>query len=200
MNKPKQTRASESADPHELNNPVPRVLLGLIAALLVWAVYYIFVSSPNSVAALGDQRNPATLVAATPAEGGAIDGKQIFTAACQACHQATGQGLPGVFPPLAGVNWVTGDPEVLARIVLHGMTGPITVSNTTYNGAMPAFGAQFNDSELAAVLTFIRNEWGNNSQAVDASLVEKVRKETEQQTQPWAGEDDLLKASAPPSE
>ncbi len=200
MNKPKQTRASENADPHELNNPVPRVLLGLIAALLVWAVYYIFVSSPNSVAALGDQRNPATLVAATPAEGGAIDGKQIFTAACQACHQATGQGLPGVFPALAGVNWVTGDPEVLARIVLHGMTGPITVSNTTYNGAMPAFGAQFNDSELAAVLTFIRNEWGNNSQAVDASLVEKVRKETEQQTQPWAGEDDLLKASAPPSE
>lgn len=199
MSTKKQTRNSENADPHELNNPVPRVLLGLIAALIVWAIYYIFASSPNSVATLGDQRNPSTLVAQSPAEGGAINGKQLFTAACQACHQATGQGLPGVFPPLAGADWVTGDPEVLAKIVLHGMTGPITVSGTTYNGAMPAFEAQFNDAELAAVLTFIRGEWGNASPAVDASLVEAVRKATANQTQPWAGEEELMKQASGPA-
>src|SRR5690606_5969374 len=108
MSVKKQTRASENADPHELNNPVPRVLLGVILALVVWGVYYIFSANPNSVAGLGDRRDPATLVAAAPSENGAIDGKQLFTTACQSCHQASGQGLTGVFPPLAGAEWVTG--------------------------------------------------------------------------------------------
>lgn len=64
MSVKKQTRAAENADPHELNNPVPRVLLGVILALVVWGVYYIFSANPNSVAGLGDRRDPATLVAA----------------------------------------------------------------------------------------------------------------------------------------
>jgi mono/diheme cytochrome c family protein len=199
MSKIKQTRSAENADPHELNNPVPRILLGLIAALVVWAVYYIFASSPDSLAALGDRRDPSTLVASTEDDIAVIDGKQIYTAACQACHQATGQGLPGVFPPLAGVRWVNGDPEVLAKIVLHGITGPIDVSGTTYNGAMPAFAAQFNDAELAAVLTFIRAEWGNHSPAIDTSTVEAVRKATADRSRPWAGEAELQKQTSTPA-
>ncbi|MDN5842811.1 MAG: cytochrome c [Alcaligenaceae bacterium] len=199
MSVKKQTRASENADPHELHNPVPRVLLGVIAALVVWAVYYIFASSPNSLPALGDQRDPSVLAASAEGDNQAIDGRQIFTAACQACHQATGQGVPGVFPPLAGSEWVTGDPDVLARIVLHGMTGPITVSGSTYNGAMPAFGTQFDDAELAALLTFIRGEWGNGGSPVDADMVGATRKATQAQTQPWAGEDALRMQAAPAS-
>ncbi len=190
MSARKQSRAAENADPHELNNPVPRVLLGLIAALFAWGIYYIVASGPDSPPALGDQRNPA-LLAGPAGQGQAVDGRQIFTIACQACHQAQGQGLPGVFPPLAGSEWVQGDPEVLASIVLHGVTGPMTVSGTAYNGAMPAFGHQFDDAELAALLSFIRREWGNAQPAVDPSTVAAVRKATESRNQPWAGEAEL---------
>jgi mono/diheme cytochrome c family protein len=168
------------------------IVLGLMVALALWAVYYIFSASPDSMATLGDHRNLATLTATSNEGSSAIDGKQFFTANCQACHQATGAGLPGVFPPLAGSQWVTGDPETLARIVLHGVTGSITVSGTVYNGSMPDFGTRFGDAELAAVLTFIRSKWGNDSPAVDAALLARVRKESAQQTRPWAGEAELL--------
>lgn len=194
-----EARVSENADPHELNNPVPRLLLGVIAALVVWGVYYIFASSPNSAAALGDQRPLSVLAPAATADDQAIDGKQLYVAACQACHQASGQGLPGVFPPLAGAEWVTGDPEVLAQIVLHGVTGPITVSGANYNGAMPAFGQQFNDAELAAILSFIRGEWGNGSPVIDEASVQAARKATADRTHPWEGEDALSALAQGPS-
>ncbi len=193
MTEPRRTSGAENAEPHEQNNPVPRVLIGLIAALIIWAVYYIYMSSPNSVAALGDHRTAATLAAGAPASNSALDGKQIFTTTCQACHQATGQGLPSVFPPLAGASWVTGDPDTLAKIVLHGLTGPIDVGGTTYNGAMPTFGNQFSDAELAAVLTYIRKEWGNSSPAIEATVVEAARKATAGRTEPWKGAEELLK-------
>ncbi|WP_368643252.1 cytochrome c [Castellaniella ginsengisoli] len=187
----KQTRAAENADPHELNNPVPRILLGLIAALFAWGIYYIVTSGPDSPPALGDQRDRSLLAGPAASEGQAIDSRQLFTIACQACHQAQGQGLPGVFPPLAGSEWVQGDPETLAKIVLHGVSGPMTVLGTTYNGEMPAFGHQFNDAELAALLTFIRSEWNNTQAPVDASVVAATRKATETQNQPWQGEAEL---------
>lgn len=189
----KQTRTSENPDPHELNNPVPRVLLGVILALFVWGVYYIFSANPNSVAGLGDSRDLTTLVAAAPGENAAIDGKQLFTTACQSCHQASGQGLTGVFPPLAGAEWVTGDPAVLAQIVLHGLTGPIKVSGAQYSGMMPPFGAQFNDAELAAILSYIRDAWGNGAPAIEAAAIQAAREATSDRTTPWAGEEELRK-------
>lgn len=199
MAQPTQTRVGENPDPHEQYNPVPRVLIGLVAALLVWAVYYIFSAAPDSTAAMGDRRDPAALAQGAAGEGGAgesgaIDGRQIFAASCQACHQATGQGLPGVFPPLAGSRWITGDPAILARIVLHGLTGEIEVSGATYNGAMPAFGEQFGDAELAAVLGYVRGAWGNGAAEVEPSLVEAVRRETAGQAGPWQGQAQLMQA------
>lgn len=188
----KQSRAAENADPHELNNPVPRVLLGLVAALFAWGIYYIVTSSPDSPAALGDRRDAAALAGPAGTDRGqAIDGRQLFTIACQACHQAGGQGLPGVFPPLAGSEWVQGDPTVLSRIVLHGVTGALTVAGTTYHGEMPAFGHQFSDAELAAILSFIRSEWGNGRPAVEISTVAATRKATESRDRPWAGDAEL---------
>lgn len=195
MSVKKQTRAAENADPHELNNPVPRVLLGVILALVVWGVYYIFSANPNSVAGLGDRRDPATLVAAAPSENGVIDGKQLFTTACQSCHQASGQGLTGVFPPLAGAEWVTGDPAVLVQIVLHGLSGPIKVAGAQYNGMMPPFGEQFNDAELAAVLSYIRDAWGNGASAIEMATIRKARGATKDRTTPWGGEEELRKAA-----
>lgn len=195
--RPKQTRSSEHADPKELYNPVPRVFLGLIIGLIVWAIFYIFNADPTGVASLGDRRIPSTLAAsAGDDQGGVVDGRQIYTTTCQACHQATGQGLPGVFPPLAGASWVTGDPNILAQIVLHGLTGPIEVAGTTYNGAMPGFGAQLNDAQIAAVLTFIRSEWGNASPAVDKVTIKEARAATTSQAEPWKNVDDIPSADA----
>lgn len=72
------------------------------------------------------------------------------------------------------------------QILLHGLSGPIEVAGTTYNGAMPAFGEQMNDAELAAVLSFVRGEWGNASTAVEADAVAAARKASAERTMPWA--------------
>lgn len=189
--RPAQTRSSENADPQELYNPVPRVVLGVIIGLIAWAVFYILNADPTGVASLGDRRIPATLAAGAGGDEGVIDGRQVYTTTCQACHQATGQGLPGVFPPLAGTPWVTGDANIPVQIVLHGLTGPIEVAGTTYNGAMPGFGGQLSDAQIAAVLTFIRSEWGNSSPAVDEATVKEARAATASQAGPWGNVEDI---------
>ncbi|MEN5250100.1 cytochrome c [Alcaligenes aquatilis] len=189
MSRPVQSRQSENADPHEQYNPVPRVVILVVLALLAWAVYYIVSAQPNSSPRLGDQR-PLAVLAPAPASASA-DGKQLYANACVACHQATGQGLPGVFPPLADSEWVKGEPTVLAQLVLHGITGPITVKGQEYQGAMPAFAEQFSDAELAAVLSFIRHEWGNEAEAVTPELVAQARTASADRSQPWQGEKEL---------
>jgi mono/diheme cytochrome c family protein len=180
-------RNNENADPHEQNNPVPKVVLGLVFGLVVWAVAYIFWQEPDGMAALGDHREPAAL-AAGAGEKKALDGAAIFANTCQACHQATGKGLPGVFPPLAGSEWVLAAPEHISQIVLHGVTGQITVLGASYSGAMPAFGGQFSDAEIAAVTTFVRSQWGNSADKISAEQVAQARAASAERTDPWAGE------------
>jgi mono/diheme cytochrome c family protein len=191
--KPQGSRNSEHADPHEQYNPVPRVVIGLVLALIVWAVSYIVIQGADGVPSLGDRRQPATLAEGVGPGQRQVNGGQIYTANCQACHQANGQGLPGVFPPLAGSPWVTGNPSVLKQILLHGLTGPIEVSGTTYNGAMPAFGKQLSDEEIAAVATHIRSQWGNSAPAVDAPSVAAAREATTSRSEPWHGTEELTK-------
>ncbi|WP_066266417.1 c-type cytochrome [Hydrogenophaga palleronii] len=192
MPQPLQTRNSEHADPHEQYNPVPRVVLGLVLALVVWAIGYIVLARPDGMAGLGDQRVPVALAPNEAASGATVNGGQLFVAKCQACHQASGQGLPGVFPPLAGTSWVTGAPEAPMQILLHGMNGAIEVAGTSYSGAMPAFGEQMNDAEIAALLTHIRSQWGNAGAAVDAAAVQAARQASAERTEPWNGADELL--------
>lgn len=187
MHQPPQNRKAEHEDPHEQYNPIPRVVLGLVAALVVWAVAYIVMAQPDGLAELGDRRQPSTLALPDNATtSAAVNGGQIYAAKCQACHQASGQGLPGVFPPLAGASWVTGSPDALLQIVLHGFTGPIEVLGNTYNGAMPAFGGQISDAELAAVATFIRSQWGNTATAVTHEDVASARARSSQRDVPWS--------------
>lgn len=199
MQQPQQTRKSEHADPHEQYNPVPRVVLGLAFGLVVWAVAYIVISRPDATAGLGDRRDPATLVGpSTAASGAAVDGRQLFVAKCQACHQARGEGVTGVFPPLASSPWVKDPVQIPVHIVLNGLTGPIEVGGTTYNGMMPAFGEQMSDMELAAVLTFVRSEWGNAAPPVSAETVAAARKSTASRPGPWPSIEELQKFVAAP--
>ena len=92
-----------------------------------------------------------------------------------ACHQASGKGLPGVFPPLDGSEWVLGDERVVANILLHGVQGELTVAGAVYNGAMPAF-KQLTDVELAALASHVRSQWSNKAEPVKAELFAKERK------------------------
>ena len=173
----------ENADPEERIRPVPMVVAALTLAMVVFGVLYILMSDPFGNSELGDRRTLADL--AGPAPGATADGKQLFTANCVACHQATGKGLPGVFPPLAGSEWVTGEPRVLANNLLHGVTGPITVAGKSYEGAMPAF-RQLGDAELAAVASYIRSAWGNQAAAVAPDLIAQERQASDRST-PFEG-------------
>ena len=119
----------------------------------------------------------------------AVDGASVYSSRCAACHQATGLGLPGAFPPLAGSEYVQGEAEHLVRIVLRGLSGPLTVKGQSYNGAMPAWADQLSDAEIAAVLTYVRSSWGNAAAAVTADAVAAQRSATATRTSPWtAGE------------
>lgn len=114
--------------------------------------------------------------------------EQAYQAACGACHQATGQGVAGAFPPLAGSEWVTGDPETPIRIVLSGLTGPITVKGQAFNSLMPP-PPGLDDAKIAQVVTFVRSHFGNQGSAVDAAQVAAVRASLAGRSTPWTADE-----------
>jgi len=179
----------ETTEPSERSQPIPLIVAVITLAVVVTGALYILLSEPFGQADLGDRRTLADLRPKVSVAGQAADGAQIFTTNCVACHQATGKGLPGVFPPLDGSEWVNGDERILANILLHGVTGDITVAGVPYKGAMPAF-AQLGDAELAAVLTHVRSTWSNKSAAIKADLIAAERKASARAT-PFAGGDEL---------
>jgi mono/diheme cytochrome c family protein len=125
------------------------------------------------------------------------DGKQVYATTCAACHQATGLGVEGTYPPLAGSEWVTGDEGKLVRIVLHGLTGPVEVAGETYAGAMPPWAGVLKDADIAAVTTYLRSTWGNKAAPITESTVASIRSSTKARTAPWtAAELAAIKSSA----
>jgi mono/diheme cytochrome c family protein len=189
---PKQdARARENPDPHEGNRPVPKVVLLVASAMIIWAVTYIVTTQGNDVPELGDHRTLATL-AGKPA-GAAADGAQLYAAHCVACHQASAAGLPGVFPPLAGSEWVLAADRVPVNILLHGVTGKLTVKDTAYNGQMPSFKEKLSDAEIAAVLSYIRSNFGNSAGKITADIVAVERAAGKDRKDPWNGDEELGK-------
>ncbi|MGB0405422.1 MAG: c-type cytochrome, partial [Fusobacterium sp.] len=98
-------------------------------------------------------------------------GKQIYSQTCFACHQAEGQGIAGAFPPLAESDYLNADIDRAIDIVLHGKSGEIEVNGVTYNSVMTA--QTLSDEEVANVLTYIYNNWGNNKTEVTPMMVAK---------------------------
>ncbi len=116
-----------------------------------------------------------------------VKGQRLYSREgyCTTCHQPDGKGLPASgFPPLRGTNWVLGSEERLIKLVLNGLQGPIEVIGKTYPGQVPMtpFGAMINDEEIAAVLTYVRNSFGNNATAVTPARVKAVRAATKTQS------------------
>ena len=101
-------------------------------------------------------------------------GEQVFTKYCVTCHQADGTGIPGAFPTLHETEWVNGDKGRLIRLVLRGMQGPIEVNGESFSNVMTPH-AFLTDEQVASVLTFVRQEFGNDSDAVTAAEVAAVR-------------------------
>ena len=115
---------------------------------------------------------------------------------CATCHLTHGKGNGLVYPSLVGSAWVNGSEERLVKMALHGMWGKLTVGGKVYDPArgvppMTAFKNLLDDKELAAVLTFVRNTWGNSSSVISAETVRKVRASTKDRTTFWKP-DDLL--------
>ena len=112
-------------------------------------------------------------------------GKEIYSKVtpgggmCVACHLPNGLGQPGAFPPLDGSDWVLGDKERLIKISIHGLMGEVFVNGKKYVGMMQGFGqtlgSPLNDQQIADVLTYIRNEWGNSVSAISPEEVKAVR-------------------------
>ena len=111
-------------------------------------------------------------------------GQAIYEALCLNCHQAAGQGLTGVYPPLAKSDWVAGDVQTLIKITMHGLAGPTKVQGKDY-GLVPMPPMGLDDQQLADVLTYVRNAFGNKAPAVKVEDVKAVREATKGRTAPW---------------
>lgn len=101
-------------------------------------------------------------------------GKKVYDSVCLACHMADGSGVPGMHPPLIQTEWVNGDKERLIEITLNGMSGKIEVNGETYNSVMPPH-SHLSDKQIADVLTYIRQSFGNNASEITIDEVQKVR-------------------------
>ncbi len=104
-------------------------------------------------------------------------GQVLFKGTCSVCHQDNGQGLPDVFPPLAKSDLLAKDPKRAIEIALNGLSGPVTVNGKTFNSVMPPM-SQLNDDEIANILTYVLNSWGNNGGAISKEEVQKTRAST----------------------
>ena len=114
-------------------------------------------------------------------------GQGTYAKYCFSCHGNEGEGMKDMGPPLAGSDWATGDPEVVAKLILKGMQGEIRVSGKIYKPQVPmnAFDELMTDKEIADVMTYIRNGWGNRAPVVAPDFVTGIRKKVEDVEGPY---------------
>jgi glucose/arabinose dehydrogenase/mono/diheme cytochrome c family protein len=110
---------------------------------------------------------------------------------CANCHGASGAGTAGLAPALAGVSWVTGPPEWLARIILQGLSGPLEINGEQWNGIMPPHGhmPELDDETLAGLMIYLRRSWGNKADPVSVEQVAEIREASASRSQPWTVEE-----------
>jgi mono/diheme cytochrome c family protein len=167
--------------------PIPGWLIGLIGLGIFWAGAYLFSFSGGFKSEVFDFEPKFGV------EGGPkgppdpkVVGKALFSANCITCHQATGLGVPGQYPPLAGSEVELGDAtNHLIAIVLKGLQGPVVVAGKPFNNAMQAWEAQYTDQQLASILTYVRSDWGNNAAPITADMVKEIRAEFKDRKDQW---------------
>jgi mono/diheme cytochrome c family protein len=190
---PKISDSRPSAEPTATRPTVPMWIFSLTLVLIyLGAVYFDHHGGWFSSQVYAPYKNAEELDLYQPKSGAAAllaQGRHSYERTCSACHGADGLGKPGQAPPLAGSEWVNAKGiSRLAHIPLTGVSGDIKVEGKDWNMSMAAMGAALSDSDLAAVLTYIRGSWGNKGEPVTADDVKKVRATIGAQTQPMSGD------------
>lgn len=116
-------------------------------------------------------------------------GKQVYSTLCTACHQPNGQGMEGLAPTLVDSDWVLGDVNVLPRVIIHGLSGPIKVNGQSWALEMPPLGSTLDNEQVASVITYIRREWEHTASPISVAQVAKIREENKTRTKAWSAEE-----------
>lgn len=194
MNSQPNTLPSPPAEPRAARRSVPVWLIILLFALLYWAmIYFDQRSGWADPQVYAPYHSMAELLVYQPKieglEGVLQHGRTIFDGNCALCHNPDGMGKPGQAPPMVGSEWVASPPNRLIRIPQNGLAGPIHLKGGVWNQApqMAPMGAGLSDADLAAVLTYIRNSWGNKAAEITPEQVHAVRAQADVATrsQPW---------------
>ena len=166
--------------------PLVALLLGLATAVAAT-----FLALPRATTVIAPAELPAASGALAPAAASAPApdltlagaptaaqlnrGARVYRTLCVACHLPDGKGMAAVTPPLAAADFMLADRERAIRTVLKGLAGPITVNGVAYQGSMPALETILTDAQVADVLTFVFNTWGNTGEAFDSAHVARLR-------------------------
>ncbi|MGJ3243980.1 MAG: c-type cytochrome [Opitutales bacterium] len=184
----------EKEEPTEGFSPTPIFLLFIFSALIFWGGIYLEKNSGQFRWDVYDPDFTGEVAQIEPPDYNSFEwlygrGERIYTQQCQQCHQANGMGAPGAYPPLVGSQWVTGSAPRVSKILINGLVGPIEVNGNTYNGNMPAFGNVLRERDIAAVLTYIRNTWGNEAPAITPDEFAQYLADAGGRTAPWTADD-----------
>lgn len=198
MNQDVNRNLHEDAEPTVRQGAVylPMWIVGLLGFLLYWGCTYVDDKGGKFNALVYEPYRSTVEVGGMNLKNVDTDmelGRSTYKGICSPCHQDSGMGVAGQFPPLVGSEWVNAEgPNRLIRLVQTGVNGPIKVKEVEWNLAMPPMGATLDDKQLAAVLYYVRNSWGNKGSKVTVEQVKKVRAELGGRTDPHTAEE-LLK-------
>ncbi|MEM0966140.1 MAG: cytochrome c [Verrucomicrobiota bacterium] len=184
----------EKEEPREGFPPVPIALLFLFSIVIFVCGIYMGKNSAGFRWDVYDPNfDPAMLgqVQEAPAFDPIARGERVFSQQCAQCHQGTGMGVPGVYPPLVGARWVVENRVKPTAILINGLVGEIEVMGNVYNGNMPAFAGILSDRDIGAVLTYIRQAWGNDAGPISEEQVAEARALYGSRASPW-GATELL--------
>ncbi len=183
---------SNDPEPSAAAGHLPAWIFIVLAVALFWGMVYLDSHAGGFNARVyqrfASSNELVSLVPFDPVRSAVNQGFAVYSRTCMPCHQPSGSGTPGLFPPLAGSEWVLeSDPARIIRIAQNGLSGPITVKGQSWALLMPpiAKDAGLSDEELAHVLTYVRKSWGNNADPVDPKQVAAVRKEIGNRSTAW---------------
>lgn len=181
----------DATEPRASSTAVPVWLIILLFVLLYCGMVYFDQNSGwFSPDVYTPYRSAAELAMYQPPTGGLdlVHGKAVYENICGLCHNNDGTGKAGQAPPFVGSDWVSGNPNRMIRIPLAGLAGTVQVAGQAYNLSMPAMGAALSDDDLAAVLSYVRQSWGNKASVITPEQVKAVRDKVGNRTQPWTAE------------
>lgn len=184
--------AREKSDPMAQSTPVSLGIIAAIAgiAMIAGSYYGANKGADLSVANTKGYDYPRTFAGVKEIGGGEMTplekhqpanwiafGQSVYANSCSSCHQPDGGGVPGQFPHLKNSEFVINGEELLTAILLHGIAGNLTVDGKAFTGVMMPLGTtSLNDTQLAQVLSYIRNSWGNTASVIYEDQIKEARK------------------------